>query len=78
MDKASDHPPTCQTCRGSGWQHGPDIDVHALNGHYLRTYTTAEPCTHHWQDDEYPKELISLDEYLRRHPEDIHLFTTRS
>ena len=32
---------------------------------------TMQPCTHHWTDDDPdPEPLISLDEYLARHPND--------
>ena len=77
MSTAANHPPSCQVCRGSGWQRGADVDVHALDGRYLRTYTTAEPCTHHWPSDEYPEELTSLDEYRQRHHDDEALARDR-
>ena len=37
---------------------------------------TVTPCTNHWIDDDpTPDELISLNEYLHRHPEDAPSFT---
>ena len=65
------HPPAVSS---SGWQRGPDTTCHDCHGRTSH-YTTVEPCTHHWtNDDPTPDELISLDEYLHRHPEDTHLF----
>ena len=72
------HPPSCRICHGTGWHRGPDVPVHAINGQPIRNYSTVQPCTHHWIDDEHHHDpLISLDEYLHRHPEDTHLFTRR-
>ena len=48
--KPSDHPPTCAVCHGDGWQPGPPIHSQA-NGQPV-TYTTVEPCTHLWSDDD--------------------------
>jgi hypothetical protein len=65
MSRPSDHPPTCQVCRGTGWEPGPDIDEHA-NGRAI-AYETVQPCAHHWRDDEpHRAELISRREYLDR------------
>ena len=44
------HPRTCQRCAGTGWQPGPPIPYTA--GGVPGTYSTVEPCTHHWTDDD--------------------------
>ena len=46
----ANHPPSCPVCHGDGWQPGPPIHSHA--GGDPVTYTTVEPCTHIWWDDE--------------------------
>lgn len=72
---AANHPRHCAVCHGTGWQPGPDVDARDVHGRELRTYATYEPCTHHWSnDDPHPENLISLTDYLDRHPEDRHLF----
>jgi len=53
IPQPADHPPSCRTCRGTGWTDGPP-----------RPDTgnpTLTPCTHHWRDDPpdpYYDELI--------------------
>ena len=47
--KPAEHPPSCPTCTGTGWQDGPVIHSQA-NGDPV-TYSTVEPCTHHWTND---------------------------
>lgn len=42
--RPANHGEHCPTCRGSGWQPGPDIVQHLRDGTIARTYTTVEPC----------------------------------
>ena len=75
MTSAANHPRHCRVCHGSGWQRGTDVPVEDVHGRPLRSYPTYDPCAHHWTDDDpHPENLISLAEYLERHPEDRHLF----
>lgn len=48
--KKADHPPTCRVCEGTGFEPGPPI-VSIVNGESYE-YTTVQPCTHHWANDE--------------------------
>ena len=74
----SDHPSTCRTCHGSGWQRGPDNPVRHRDGHILRTTSTVVACTHHWaNDDPTPEPVIDLASYLARYPDDDALGRTR-
>jgi hypothetical protein len=54
IPKPADHPPSCRVCKGSGWQDGPPI--HSLANGDQVTYTTVEPCRHHWTNDDASKE----------------------
>ena len=55
MQRAS-HPKSCRVCDGTGWQPGPPIPGHHLGKAF--EYTTVEPCTHEWRDDD-----PTVDEY---------------
>jgi hypothetical protein len=78
INAPTDHPPTCRTCHGSGWQTGPDHIVRHRDGHILRTTSTVVPCAHHWANDELePDDIIALDEYLARYPDDDALARLR-
>ena len=46
----ANHPPSCRTCRGTGWQDGP-ISYETVNGQ-PHPYTSQIPCTHHWANDD--------------------------
>jgi hypothetical protein len=48
MLKPASHPPTCNTCHGTGWMDGPPIP-YTVGGH-THEYTTVTPCTAHWTD----------------------------
>lgn len=58
--KKADHPSTCEECHGTGWQPGPPI----AGQHHGRTftYTTVEPCTHHWANDDPNPDLFAQSE----------------
>ena len=50
MKTPAKHPRKCWVCAGTGRQPGADIKSKA-NGHDV-IYTTVEPCTHDWRDDD--------------------------
>lgn len=74
----SEHPSTCRVCHGDGWQHGPDNVVTNDAGQILRVSTTVVPCMHHWANDPpEPDEVVALDAYLARYPDDDALARLR-
>lgn len=48
MRNAAQHPPSCRTCRGTGWQDGEPI-WETVMGQPHR-YDTLEPCRAHWTE----------------------------
>lgn len=65
MSTPADHPHSCSVCQGTGWQSAPDIQGTAYGQPV--TYSTVEPCTHHWANDEHHRpELITRLQYLAR------------
>ena len=55
----SSHPRSCQICGGSGWEPGPSTPYIANGVH--GEYTTVQPCTHHWSNDDPDTDAHGLD-----------------
>ena len=60
----AEHPRSCQVCGGTGWMPGPSIPGHQHGRPF--TYTTVQPCTHHWANDDPDPTLFSRDEWQAR------------
>jgi len=55
----SNHPPSCRTCQGTGWQPGPPIPTIADGVKFA--YTTVEPCSNDWYTDDPTVDDHGLD-----------------